>query len=526
MVGWSGGRVVRWSRPILLFGVALGVRLAALAFWPFDGLYGQDAYDYHRYAVSLRESLAQGQGVPPFFWPIGYPLHVVVGQLIAGAQPSAGQAISVFAGALVAPLTFALAHETVRAIDARRAQRAGLMAGLIVAMAGQMLISSLSVMSDATGLAWATASAWLVVRYMRTLRPATLALATLTLAVAVVTRWVFGLLAVPWTIGVLLAWRRDWPSIGWRRAAFLSLASFAIGGLVVATQVLPGNAHTGDLQVVHWDPLNALRSQVANTDGAWTYSMPVGLFYLQPLAAPSYLFPLFIPFWLAGLLALARLGAPVRALLIGWPLIVYIFLAGIAWENPRFALALFPPLAVWAGLGFDWLWEQGNRKQDDGEQGNRKGCPYGNAWAVALAAAALIGTLVWAGRVVGNFVAAKNADLARVAHVSARLPGGSLLLTFGLTLSLEHYTDLAVVDLHSESQESLAARLSGCAAVFAYVDVENLDRQWRGRTPEVNFRWLRDAAGLEEVDRFGGYTLYRVKKNDAGCEKQDDEDGP
>lgn len=488
--------------PVLLFGVALGVRLATLVLWPFDGLYGQDAYDYYRYAVSLRDSLARGQGAPPFFWPIGYPLHVAAAQFSAGAHSSAAQAVSVVAGALVAPLTFALAREAVKPIDARRAQRVGLMAGLIAAMAGQMLLSSISIMSDATGLAWATASAWLVARYARTLRPATLALASLALAIAVVTRWVFGLVALPWTIAVLLAWRRDWRSIGWRCAALLSLAALAIGGLVVATQVLPGNAYTGDLRVVHWDPANALRSQVVNTDGAWTYPLPIGLFYLQPLAAPSYIFPLLIPFWLTGLWALARVNAPARTLLIAWPLAVYVFLSGIAWENPRFALALFPPLAVWVGLGFDRLWEQR---------------PALHVPVVALAGVALIGTLAWSGRVVGNFVGAKNADLARVDRMSARLPRGSRVLTFGLTLSLDYYTDLEVIELYSESPESLTERLSNCAAAFVYVDIENLDRQWRGLSPEVNYRWLRDEAGLEEIDRFGGYTLFSVKKDGAAC---------
>ncbi|HKZ82461.1 MAG TPA: hypothetical protein VJ793_02255 [Anaerolineae bacterium] len=484
--------------PILLFCVALGVRLAALVVWPFDGLYGQDAYDYYHYAVSLRESLAQGGGVPPFFWPIGYPLHIVAGQLVVGMQPSAGQAVSVVAGALVAPLTHALAHEALRSTDPRRARRAGLVAGLVVAVAGQMLISSISIMSDAAGLAWATLSAWLVVRYARTLRPPTLALASLTLSLAVITRWLFGLLALPWVASVLLSWRQNWRSIGWRRGIALGLMVCTIGGLIVGTQLLGGDSHTGDLQVVGWNPANAFRREVVNTDGTWRYALPIGLFYLQPLVVPSYVFPLLVPLWLVGLAALGRSDAPPRALLIGWPLVVYVFLAGIAWQNPRFALALFPPLAVWVGVGFDRVWES--------RPAWRKGL-------VGLAAIALVGTLAWSGRVVGNFVHAKDADLARVERVSSRLPGGSRVITFGVSLSLDHYTDLEVIDLYSESPESLSDRLSDCVSAFVYVDVENLERQWRGLSPEVNFRWLREEAGLEEVDRFQGYTLYSVTRN-------------
>ena len=44
---------------------------------PFDGLYGQDAYAYLDYAGALRTALLNGSPPPPFFWPIGYPLHIV-----------------------------------------------------------------------------------------------------------------------------------------------------------------------------------------------------------------------------------------------------------------------------------------------------------------------------------------------------------------------------------------------------------------------------------------------------------------
>jgi 4-amino-4-deoxy-L-arabinose transferase-like glycosyltransferase len=483
--------------PILLFGVALGVRLAALVVWPFDGLYGQDAYDYYHYAVSLRESLAQGGGVPPFFWPIGYPLHIVAGQLIIGMQPSAGQAVSVIAGALVAPLTYALAHEALKLTDPRRAQRAGLVAGLVVAVAGQMLISSISIMSDATGLAWATLSAWLVVRYARTLRPATLALASLTLSLAVITRWVFGLLVLPWSLAVALAWRRGWSLIGWRRGIALGLMACAIGGSIVGAQLLGGDSHTGDLQVVGWNPANAFRSEVINTDGVWRYTLPIGLFYLQPLVVPGYVFPLFIPLWLAGLAALGRSDAPVRVLLVGWPLVVYIFLAGIAWQNPRFALAFFPPLAVWVGAGFDRVWV---------------GRPTWRRGLVGLTAVALAGSLVWSGRVVNSFIQVKNVDLARTQRVANQLPPGARVITFGLTLTLRHYTDLDVIEIYDETSPTLADHACGRDAAYLYLDVANIEEQWRGLPPEINYRWLREAQGLEMVDRFGGYTLFRVNR--------------
>ncbi len=474
-----------------LFALALALRVFVLAAVPFDGLYGQDAYAYYDYAFSLRNALTHGRLPPPFFWPLGYPLHVVAAASLVGVTPLAGQIVSLVAGALAAPLTFALAREAWP--DSRRA---GILAGLIVATAGQLTISSLSIMSDAAGLAWATASAWLTLRYARTLRPGTLALASIALGVAVITRWVFGLLALPWALCVLLAWRRNWPSIG-RRAIALSLLAILAGGSIVGAQLLAGESHTGDLQVVGWHPANAFRREVVNSDGTFDYELPMGLFYLiRPLLHPSFLLPLFAPLWLPGLWSLGRAAGPARALLIGWPLIVYVFLAGIAWQSDRFILTLFPPLAVWTGIGFARAWSS----RPDWRRGLK-----------LLVIVALPGALAWALYATNDFVARnKNADLARVQRLVERLPAGAQVITFGVTLTLQHYSELDAIEIYHETPASLRARACSARAAYAFLDVASVEQQWASLAPQINFRWLRDGPGLQPIDRFEGYTLFRV----------------
>ena len=484
-----------------LLALALLFRLAVRAAFPFDGLYGQDAYAYYDYAAGLRIDLLHGRPPAPFFWPLGYPLHVAAMMIVLGEQPMAGQVISLLTGASIAPLAFLVAREAVRSSSLARVPSqgvlAGLVAGLIVAVGGQLTISSLSIMSDAVGLAWATASAWLVLRYARTQRPTDLLLAVCTWSVATITRWIFGLLALPWGLCVLLAWQRNWRSIGVWRALVLTLLAGAIVAVVVGPLLFSG-AHMGDLQVVGWDPGNAFRREVVNTDGAWQYPMPMGLFYLQPLVAPSYVFPLLAPLWLIGLRALGRLDAPVRVLSIGWPLVIYVFLAGIAWQNPRFSLALFPSLAVWVGLGFEALWIDRTRWR---------------RWLAMLVALSIAGAGAWSLRVTSNFVAAKNLDLARVQHAVDRLPAGARLIDFGLTLALRHYTAFDVIEIYTESPDSLADLVCG-RETYAYLSVGDLEGQWRGLPPDVNYRWLRDEARLEELDRFEGFTLFRAR---GGC---------
>jgi len=478
-----------------LFVGAVLLRGLLLLLRPFDGLYGQDAFAYYNYALELRTNLLQNGTIPAFFWPIGFPLHLVFALSVLGVSPLAAQWVSVIAGALVAPLTYALTREVLIERDPRRAQPAALVAGLIVAVGGQLMISSLSIMSDATALMWATLSAWSVLRYARTLKWSWFGLSVFSLSVAVITRWAMALLAVPWTLTVLVVWRKQWATIDWRRIVALCASAALIGGIIVGGQLLSGS-HMGDLRVVGWDPLNAVRRNVVNPDGVFHYDWPMAVYYAQPLAHPAYTFPLFLPLMFSGLWAMRRLNGAHRTILIGWPLTMYVFLAGIAWQSPRFMLMSVPPLAAWVAGGYADL------SGRVGRSGWRRGLQIG----VALA---LTGMLVWTYRVTTDFIGKKDIDLARVAYVQAQVPGDATVLSFGLTATLDHYTPLAVRELFNETPASLAALLRN-GSMYVLVDEANIAAQWTGKAPQINLDWLK----THEVQVIGNvppYTLLRVE---------------
>lgn len=464
---------------------------------PFDGLYGQDAFAYYDYSIALRAALIHGQSLPDFFWPIGFPLHLAAAFSLIGLQPIAAQWVSIIAGASIAPLTYLVAREVLLDLDRMRAQRAGLVAGSIMIVAGQLMISSLSIMSDAAALMWATLSAWLLLRYTRhaSRRSIDLALSVLALSISILCRWAYALLILPWAFTVLIIWCERWASIRFKRGLALTLIAFCIAGVLIGGQLLLNPAYAGDLRVYSWNPLNAVRNQASNPDGFFQYALPMALYYAKPLIDPNYVFPVLLPILITGLVVLWRLDRSTRALLILWPLIQFIFLAGVTWQNPRFALAYFPPLAVWVGLGFDQIWFAR---------------PNWRRALIGLIVISWIGSAIWSVRVVGNFVAMKNLDLDRTQHAANQLPNGSTVLTFGLTATLQHYTAINAVELFSETPATLAARVCNQPKVYAYLDVHNLDQQWIGLAPETNQRWLGEHAGLELIDQYQGYTLFKL----------------
>ncbi|MGE5236423.1 MAG: ArnT family glycosyltransferase [Acidobacteriota bacterium] len=480
---------------LLVLGVSLAVRATARVATGFDGLVGQDPFAYYDYAVQLRAALAALHAPPPFFWPIGYPLLVVVGFLIMGVDPLAAQTVSMVAGGLVAPLTYLVVREC-RA----EARRGALVAGLLTAVSAQLLLASLSTMADASGLAWATLSAWAMLRYTRKGSLPSLALSAFALGWAVLTRWIYATAVLPWALAAVAWWWRV--RLPLRRVVAAVAVAVLTGAGVVSVQFVGspsagGPSHTGDLRVVSWDPANAVRRTVENSDGTFHFPFPIGLFYALPLLHPAFVPILLTPLLLLGIGSLSTLPRPPALLVAAWPISIYVVLAGIAWENPRFSVALLPPLAVLVGLG----WERAT------------GASAGPGWRRAasyLCTAGLLLALAWSGRDVRRLAAAKDAWVATARWAQAQLPTGATLLTFGLTETVSHYTPVTVVELYNEREEDLGALVCGTRTTYLLLDEHNIATQWRGKRPQTNLAWLREHAGLVEVGHHSPFTLWRV----------------
>jgi len=505
--------MARWLPfgPVILLA---GTALAVLALTRFDGLYGQDSFAYFHYATGpLRQALAHGQLPPPFFWPPGYPVLVAAISGIVGVAPIAGQIVSVTAGAAVPAFTILLAREL--GTDERAGSLVArqhwlpvsLLAGLIVAVTGQLLQSSLVVMADTVGLAAATAGAWALARYRRTGAARWLLLCALAFAWAILTRWIYGLVAVPAAIwGLMLLWRRP------RRIALLHGAGAAVVGIaVLAPTVVPavlgliGGSNppfAGDLQVYSWSPLNALHATFTTGDGQLAYSLPNGLYYALAPANWWYFSPL-----LAGLIA-PGVWAVVRqkrihalGILVAWAAIVLAFHAGAPWQNPRFALAYLPPLAITAAVGYDQL------RRASHAQVRRAAA----AWLLAGLALAAAGSAVLA----QEFIERKQNDVAIVRWADGLAPVNGQLLAFGLTATFQEYGRLTTLDLSEVSTERIGSLLGDGRPTLVLVDVNALERQWTGRAPWERYHALLAAPGLTPLGTRGGYTLFAVRHEGA-----------
>jgi len=379
-------------------------------------------------------------------------------------------------------------------------------------------------MADTTGLAAATLGTWALARYGRSAaKPnpmAWLLLAAAALAFAILTRWAYALVAIPATAYALLLLARQ----GRRTVISHSLAAALVGVLVLSPMWLPalrtwaGWAGAGqpgepipfavDLAVYSWNPLNALRREFITADGLLSYTWPNGLWYALAPAHRFYFTPLLAPLpAVLGLwTVLRRRAAGPLFLLVGWAAVIFLFHAGAPWQNFRFNLAHLPPLAILLAIGLatvaDWL------------AGRMHHVTARRLALLLLIGYVLAGMLLMAqgGRALTRgFVDRKNADLALIRQVEAEVPPGADLVTFGLTLTFQHSSHLPTYEIFYLDQPALAALTRSGRPLYLLLDLENVQRQWVGRPPEVNYRWLQENTTLRPSAALAPYTLFEVQ---------------
>ena len=515
LAGFAGGgsACLPYLWPLLLLPLP-SVLLAAwvIIAWRFNGLYGQDPFAYYDYGVGpLRRAVLDGAPLSAMFWPLGYPILITLASLVLGPVAAAGQAVNLLANVATICLTYLLGRDLLQeaGADPRLARRAGALGAVLLGVTGRLVQSGVLIMADAVALATALLSAWALVRWSATeeehrSRAGWLSLSAVALAWSVVTRWGQASLALAWLVAALPALRAGrWRALPW---AIIPAAAVLGAQLWLVFTVRPEAdlgplPFVGDLALVNgagsgWSLRHLLQRSFANADGVQSYPLPNALFYAGGPFLAQYLTPLFFPAALLGLVVAARRFRRSLLLLLWWPALLLFLDAGLDEQNPRFILAALPPVAILAGLGLAVVWDQ-----------------LRSRWrplAAAVLAVCLLAVAANDVRMLGTLNAARNADLQVSAWAAARLPARATTLSFGLTLTLQHVTDLRVLDLSVLSGRDLQRLIAQRRPLYLLVQPWVMDGQFAAQPPGRNYRFLRGYTGLTRLGALHGYTLSRV----------------
>ena len=479
----EGARNVAAPRGALLAGVALlaaawaVLRLAS----GFDGLYGQDAHEYLRFAGEVRAFLAGGPWPGAFFWPVVYPTLAALLSFVTGSLPAAAQLVSALSllGAFAAGAT-ALARRFPS--DARLAVAYW---GAGFALAPFVFRASLASMSDLLGAAFLCGFLLFAFEWERDGRAGDLALASFFAVAAVTTRHPVALVLAP--AGIALGAR------ALRRRAFPDAALAAAAALLALapTVLLARGGAASPLHypgLTEWSLSNVLARTVETPDGVQTYRVPTIAFAVSNAVHPGF-FVLGIPLLLASRREDFE-GVLPRALAAGW-LLSAAFHAGSPYHHDRHLLASFPLVPFLLFPAFARLARAPLARLP-------RGAP---AFALVLVSGLQLGL---AARACRAMFAANRLELEAAAAL--REAPGTTLYTFVLTPALAtRGVPQRLVDLWASSPDG--AR-EGDLVLFA---PERFAAQWAGRAPMKGWEQLSARFALLPLRRFAsGFTLFRL----------------
>jgi 4-amino-4-deoxy-L-arabinose transferase-like glycosyltransferase len=541
--------------PLLLPLPAVLLAAWVMIAWKFNGLYGQDPFAYYDYAVGpLRHSLLVGAPLPAMFWPLGYPILISLTSLVLGPVTAAGQMVNLLADACAVCLTYLLGRDILvqAGADPRLARRAGALGALLLGMTGRLLESGVLIMADSVALVTALLSAWSLVRWsaksearfvgkpetgfagtpetgsagkpetgfagkpktgfaggeeQNRPHPGWLVLSGTALAWSIVTRWGQAVLIFAWLAGIFPLLRTQWSRL-WRALPWAILPAIAVLGaqLLLVFTVRPEAdlgklPFAGDLALINgsgsgWSCLHLFQNSFVNADGVQRYPWTNVLFYATGAFRAEYLTALLVPVTLLGLAVAALSYRRALLLLLSWPALLLLFDAGLDEQNPRFILMALPPIAILAGLGLAALWDHLP--------------PRWYPAGAGLVAAALLVIALNGLSGVATLNRERNGDLQVASWTATHAPARATVLSFGITLTLQHATHLRVLELSVMSVHDLKRLIARRRPFYVLAPLNAMNGQFADRSPGVNYRFLRGSPGTIQLGALHGYGLLRL----------------
>ena len=440
----------------------------------FNGLYGQDAHEYQRYAEELSQYLKGGSAPGPFFWPVNYPL---LGSLINPLLGSVNLALQCLSAGSTLIFLFVMMVSVRK--DAGHPALV-LLPLCLYATIPAVIRSSVVIMSEATMLAFLTLALWYYQKNkLGESRFRNLLLVVLSGLLAVGTRYVVIVLVLPLISFAL-----------WQQRKNLSARNMVTTLAVVALAILPNfllktNFSWGLLHhdlLERWSLDHFLSLQFVTANGMVENTFPNLCYYGVGIFHFKYLW------WSAPLFVFKRKWSKTEIFFGILGVIYIVFMSGIPEQNSRYLMPLVPIVI--------YLVDQPLRRL-------LLTAKYRSS-LFFLFISVLLGQIYFSSSEVKVLIEQQRLEkrmAEKVCQADARQ-----LYTFAIDQALGSYgCQLEIINLWSKKVENFELN------ALALFNESLFGQQWEDENPMINWKQLEQTHELKLIQDFGrGWQLFRI----------------
>jgi hypothetical protein len=459
----------------------------------FNGLYGQDSFEYLRYSRELHEFISGVSPIGKFFWPVLFPL---AGALVSFIMPDiiALQTVSIiFYG-----LTMMFLHKILKYLYPDKVKEVNIYLFLFFSLSPFVLRYSSVVMSDAMAMCFITGFFYFFLLFRVEGNKYYYLLLVFFGLAAVNTRYAsIAIVSIPLGIAFLSFVKS------------FNLKYFILSLIMILIVFLPdiilefNGSHglSGPVLIPEWSVKNFTRNEFFTASGYQSYTFPNILFVLSNFVNPGYI--------VAGILFLLMVKRNImKKSFISLILIVSVayalFLAGLTTQNSRFLLLTFPCVVILYSGSFFRFSDFINNTDTFISHNNilkrfQKQIPV-----ILISGIFLIQILLF-------FRALRPAykDSVCIKEIADRIKSypDKTIYTFNIDMGLKAYkVKNEIINLWSERINNFRP---GSLVLFNYV---NSYRQWKDLNPMYNWERVNTEYYLLLIEKLpGGWNLYEIK---------------
>ena len=302
----------------------------------FDGLYGQDAYEYLRYTDAIKTFLVSGKPPGDYFWGVYYPIF---GSFLSFIVPNTAFALQLLS-AISLVITSIYIEKTIRLLYPN--ESVGWFPFLFFTLSPIVLIHSFLVMSDLLACCYTTVAIYFLLLFSKVVKTKTIVLGIAFTSLAILTRYASFVVLFPFGLWALIT------IIKHKKYSILVYAIFILA--IIAIPHLWIRSQNSLQFLSHewlnsWQITNLFQRNFSTVDGEM-HNHFINLIYIFF----SFAHPIFLVFGSARVITIllkSDFHLDRYQKLILTAIVIYaLFIGGIPFQNKRFLLVSFPLVVV------------------------------------------------------------------------------------------------------------------------------------------------------------------------------------